>query len=77
MMAAQIDSVPGLFTRMTTFSETAIGPYTNMLAAVIGYIDERRFELHQRIEVLVQGLNALAFQGSEGFQNEKRFFGLV
>ena len=47
-----------------------------MLAAVIGYIDERRFELHQRIKVLIQRLYALAFQRGRISKRYERFFGL-
>ena len=49
----------------------------NVLAAVVGYVDESRFVLHQGVEVFVQCLDAFSLQGWQHFKGDEGILGLT
>jgi hypothetical protein len=49
----------------------------NMLTAVVGYIDERWFEFHQGIQVIVEGADVFALQRRQNLERHQGVFGLV
>ena len=55
------------------FEQTILFLLVDILFPVIGDIDEGRFELHQRIEVVIQRLDVLTFQRREYFNGEEGF----
>jgi hypothetical protein len=44
---------------------------------MVGDIDERRLEFHQRIEVIVNGADGSSFQGRKYFEGDKGSFCLL
>ena len=57
------------------FFKCAVGLFLeHRFAAVIGHIDKRRFEFHQRIQVVIDGIDRLSFQWGKYFKGNQGAF---
>ena len=57
------------------FFKSAVGAFfENVLAAVIGHVDESRLVCHEGIEVFVQRLNAFSFQRRQHLKGDQGVF---